>query len=137
MLHQDNHLTLLKIIVADDNKDNAESLAEVLQLWGHETHVCSDSRSALELYRKTKPDVMLLDIGFPLRTDGLQVARDAVLLNLSKQAVLVAITGHDDDETKEQALEVGFDHYFVKPVNLQKLEALLMTLAGKSTDDEF
>lgn len=115
----------LSIIIADDNRDNAESIATLLQLWGHTTHVCRDPLAALGHYMKIMPDVMLLDIGFPLRSDGLKVARQAKQLDSQKSAIIIAVTGHSDDETRDLAKDAGFDHYFVKPVDLERLKQLL------------
>lgn len=115
----------LSILIADDNVDHAHSLAHVLSLWGHDTFVCVDPSVALGYYEKFWPDVMLLDIGFPLRSDGLTVAREARKLTRSKISTIIAVTGFSDDETQSQAKEAGFDHYFVKPIDLDKLQSLL------------
>lgn len=115
----------LSIVVADDNSDAAHSMADVLTLWGHDAFVCLDPQIALGYYTKFWPDVMLLDIGFPLRIDGLNVAREVKKLAKTKDTVLIAVTGFNDDETKQLAHEAGFDHYLVKPIDLQRLEMLL------------
>ncbi|MFT3881617.1 MAG: response regulator [Gemmatales bacterium] len=118
----------LSILIADNNVDHAQSLADVVTLWGHDAFVCFDPSIALDYYEKFWPDVMLLDIGFPLRSDGLAVARKARGLTIEKVSTIIAITGHSDDETRTQAKEAGFDYYFVKPIDLTKLEVLLIKL---------
>ncbi len=115
----------LSIVIADDNRDHAESLADVITLWGHHAFVCLDPAVALGYYEKFWPDVMLLDIGFPLRSDGLAVARAARKLTRAKVSTIIAITGFDDEETQHQAMDAGFDHYLVKPIDLDRLQKLL------------
>ncbi|MFT3883611.1 MAG: hypothetical protein QM703_28680 [Gemmatales bacterium] len=67
----------LSILIADDSADHAESLANLVTIWGHDAFVCLDPNVALAYYEKFWPDIMLLDIGFSLRSDGLAVARKA------------------------------------------------------------
>ena len=57
----------LSVAIADDNRDNAESLATLVTLWGHDAYVYIESDSVMEFYAKFWPDVLLLDIGFPSR----------------------------------------------------------------------
>ncbi len=109
-------------------RDHAESLANLVTLWGHDAYVYLEPDTALEFYQKFWPDVMLLDIGFPLRSDGLALARKARQLTNAKVSTIIAITGFDDEETKSQAKEAGFDHFFVKPIDLDRLQALLGAL---------
>jgi DNA-binding response OmpR family regulator len=115
----------LSILIADDNRDQAESLADVVTLWGHDAYVCLDTQVAFGYYYKFWPDVMLLDIGFPLRSDGLGLASQIKKLSKTKETTVIAITGFDDDETRELAMQSGFDHYFIKPMNLETLKNLL------------
>jgi DNA-binding response OmpR family regulator len=118
----------LSVAIADDNRDHAESLASLVTLWGHDAYVYLEPDTVMEFYQKFWPDVMLLDIGFPLRSDGLAVARKARQLTQTKVSTIIAITGFDDEETKLQAKEAGFDHFFVKPIDLDRLQTLLSTL---------
>jgi len=120
--------TPLSVVIADDNRDHAESLAYVITLWGHDTYVCLEPDVALGYYTKFWPDVFLLDIGFPLRSDGLKVAREAKKLAKKKDSLIIAITGFSDEETQAQAKEAGFDHYLVKPIDLEKLHGLFREL---------
>src|SRR4051812_41759604 len=101
-------------VIADDNADHANSLAAVVEVWGHFTHVVQDARQALAVCGEYRPDVLLLDIGFPLRGDGMAVSRDIRRLRPKGDLVIAAITGFDDPVTREEAAAAGFDHYFVK-----------------------
>lgn len=120
-----NKTTPLSVVIADDCKDNATSLAELVTLWGHDANVCLQPELAVEYCLKFWPDVLLLDIGFPLRTDGLRVAREVRKLPRARNALIVAITGFGDEEVEIQAKEAGFDYYMLKPVDLSKLEYLI------------
>src|SRR5882724_11065643 len=103
----------LTITIADDNKDHAQSLASLVHLWGYDAHTFLDIDSALEFCEMHSPDVLMLDIGFPLRSIGLTAARNARRALQSAGTRLVAITGFDDDETRSLANEAGFEEYFV------------------------
>lgn len=111
----------LNIVVADDNKDAAESLAEVVTLWGHTAHTCLRPELTLECCRLNEPDVLLLDIRFPLRTDGLQIAHKAKRMC---DAMIIGMSGFVDDEIRVQAEHAGFNHVYTKPLNLKHLRGL-------------
>ena len=118
----------LRVAIADDNRDSAESLATLVTLWGHDAYVYLESESVLEFYVKFWPNVLLLDIGFPTRLEGLAVAKKVRQMNKTKVSTIIAITGYSDNQTKVLAKEAGFDHYFVKPIDLDKLKTLLEQL---------
>ncbi|MGK9067349.1 hybrid sensor histidine kinase/response regulator [Stutzerimonas chloritidismutans] len=112
------------VLVADDNRDIAETMAEVLRLEGHEVHLAHDGVQALERYRELKPDVVLLDIGMPgLRGD--EVAR--AIREQDAEVRLLAITGWGQPSDKERALSAGFDEHMTKPVDI----ALLIEAVGR------
>jgi CheY-like chemotaxis protein len=119
----------LKILVVDDNRDGAESLAALLQLSGHEVRLAYDGEKALAIAREFVPDVAFIDLGLPLM-DGFQVARLMRKERALKTAVLVALTGYGHDEDKRQCMEAGFDHHLVKPADLDALERLLQNVPG-------
>jgi signal transduction histidine kinase/ActR/RegA family two-component response regulator len=113
-----------RILIVDDNADSADSLSRLLRVLGHEVQTAHDGPAALELARTHPPGIVLLDIGLP-GMDGLEVARRMRHeLGLSR-AVLVALTGHGQEDDKRRSQEVGFDAHFVKPVDLDALHALL------------
>jgi PAS domain S-box-containing protein len=119
-----------RILVVDDNKDSAISLAMMLRIMGNETLTAHDGLEALDLAAVFKPHVVLLDIGMP-KLNGYDTARRIRGQTWGKGMVLVAVTGWGQDEDKRQALEAGFDHHLVKPVDPAALEELL---AGLSTE---
>ncbi|MFT3880719.1 MAG: response regulator [Gemmatales bacterium] len=118
----------LSVLIADGNKDHAESLALLVTAWGYDVYVCLEPEAALDFYCKFWPDVMLLDIGFPRRSDGLALVTEAKKLIRTKITTFIAITGHSDDQTRAMAKEAGFYLYLVKPVDLDQLQAILEVL---------
>lgn len=111
-----------RVLVADDNRDIAETMAEVLRLEGHEVHLAFDGVEAFERYQQLKPEVALLDIGMPgLRGD--EVAR--MIRSSDSRVRLVAITGWGQPSDKENALAAGFDVHMTKPVDIGQLIALV------------
>ncbi|MFT3881605.1 MAG: response regulator [Gemmatales bacterium] len=121
----------LSIVIADDNIDHAESLAMVLNLWGHKINVCLFQDKTIECCLKHCPDVILLDIGFPLRSDGLSLARQLREWPSLNDAAIIACTCFSDPETRGLALEAEFDHLMVKPMDLDELKQILAIIKPK------
>jgi signal transduction histidine kinase/CheY-like chemotaxis protein len=114
-----------KILVADDNRDAADSLALLLELQGHQVVRALDGESALESYRRLQPDICLLDIGMPGRS-GYEVARAIRQSPGGDRPVLIAITGWGQEHDRSQAIAAGFDHHMTKPVDPQRLTRLVV-----------
>ncbi len=114
----------LKILVADDNRDIAETLATVLRLEGHEVEAVLDGEAAMDIYERMGPDVVLLDIGMP-RMRGDEVARAIRKRENGTRVRLIAMTGWGQPSDKEMALEAGFDVHLTKPVDAQTLLQVL------------
>jgi len=121
------------VLVIEDNQDAAEGLATVLRLWGHEVWVAYDAAAALETAERTKPDVIISDLGLP-GMDGYDFARQLRQRPAFGRAVLIAISGYGRDDDRRRALEAGFDHHLVKPPDLDALAALLGHVAAKAVD---
>ncbi len=113
-----------RVVVADDNRDTADSLAIMLRLSGHEVHVAYDGEDAVDLVRRHRPDVALVDIGMP-RLDGYGVARRLRAEPWGDTLVLAALTGWGQASDRAAAAAAGFDHHFTKPVDPVAVEALL------------
>jgi len=118
-----------RILVVDDNRDAAESLALLLQLMGHETRAVYDGLEAVEAAKKFQPDVVLLDIGLP-KLDGYEAARRIRAQQRDKRLPLVALTGWGMGEDLRRSDEAGFDAHMVKPVEPDALMRLLAELAS-------
>jgi CheY-like chemotaxis protein len=113
-----------RILIADDNVDAADSLAELFRLDGHEVHVAYDGGQALELFSRADPDVALLDIGMP-GLSGIEVVRAIRSHNPRHRATLIAVTGWGQESDRRAALNSGFDHHLTKPVQPEQIEALI------------
>jgi CheY-like chemotaxis protein len=116
-----------RILVVDDNRDSADSLAMLLRLVGHDVRTAHDGRQALSVAGAYRPDVVLLDIGLP-GMDGFTVARHLRSQPELAGVVLVALTGYGSDEDRSRSQAAGFNHHMVKPVNLDALNELLTAL---------
>ena len=109
-----------RVLIADDNRDAADSLAMLLEMEGHEVTVVHDGREALAGIEKVLPDVALLDIGMP-EIDGYEVARRARLRPSGRGLMLIAVTGWGQDADRVRAIEAGFNMHFTKPVDPDRL----------------
>lgn len=114
-----------RILLVEDSLDSAETLAELLKMWGHDVRMAHAGKEALEAARDYRPDVVLLDIGLP-DMDGYAVARRLRDEGLGGE-LLVALTGYSADIAKERGGEV-FDRHITKPVMPDALAEIL----GKS-----
>ncbi|MTV36075.1 hybrid sensor histidine kinase/response regulator [Duganella radicis] len=117
----------LRVLVVDDNADAAQTLQLLLEAGGHQVSVAHNGLQALELAQATSPQLCLLDIGLP-DINGYDLARGLRSLPHTAQATLVAVTGYGRREDREQARAAGFDHYFVKPLDVEALMALIASL---------
>jgi signal transduction histidine kinase/CheY-like chemotaxis protein len=113
-----------RILIADDNRDAADSLGMLLELAGHDVKVTHSGAAALAAGESYRPDVLILDIGMP-DMNGYDVARAARQESWGKSAHLIALTGWGQAADKERAMAAGFDRHLVKPVDADVLGALL------------
>jgi len=113
-----------RILVADDNRDAAESLAMLLEMEGHEVRVAHHGRAALAVAQVFRPDMALLDIGMP-EMSGYDVAQALRSEPWAAGIKLIALTGWGQDSDRKRALEAGFDHHLIKPVDPETLTGLL------------
>jgi signal transduction histidine kinase/CheY-like chemotaxis protein len=116
-----------RILVVDDNRDSATSLAMLLKLAGNETHTAHDGLEAVEAAKRLRPDVVLLDIGLP-KLNGFEACRRIRAESWGQNMMLLALTGWGQDDDRRKAKEAGFDEHLVKPVDY----ALLMKLLEQS-----
>ncbi|MFO0907186.1 MAG: ATP-binding protein [Isosphaeraceae bacterium] len=111
----------LRILVVDDSRDAAESLARLLRRLHHDVVVAHDGPSALDLALATHPDLALLDIGLP-GMDGYELARRLRSEPAHDGIELVALTGYGGDADRRRSLEAGFDDHLVKPIEFDALQ---------------
>jgi signal transduction histidine kinase len=119
----------LKILVADDNRDAADSMTMILKLNGHEVSVAYSGEEALRIARETSPAVMILDIGMP-GLSGYEVAAAVRREPWGAQILLLAVTGWGQAGDKDRARAAGFDHHLTKPVDLDQVERLMLEFRG-------
>ncbi len=117
----------LRVLIADDNKDTAETLAMVLSLQGYDVRTAFDGEEALAVADAFRPHVALLDIGMP-KANGHIVARRIRERPWGERVVLVAQTGWGQEEDQRRTQEAGFDHHMVKPVPPSAVTELLQSL---------
>ncbi|HVG08628.1 MAG TPA: ATP-binding protein [Thermoanaerobaculia bacterium] len=113
-----------RILVVDDNRDSAESLALLLQVTGNEVRTAFDGLEAVEEAERFRPDVVLLDIGMP-KLNGYEAARRIRGEPWGKGMLLIAQTGWGQEEDRRRSQEAGFDAHLTKPVDHLKLIKLL------------
>jgi PAS domain S-box-containing protein len=110
-----------RVLVVDDNRDAADTLAGIVRLFGHEPYVAYDGPETLRLAREKHPDVILCDIGLP-RMDGYEVAKtlraDPALADIR----LVALSGYAQAEDRNRSRESGFDAHIAKPASAEDIE---------------
>jgi len=120
--HSDYANAHRRIVVVEDNSDIRETLRSVLGLWGHDVFAADDGISGLELIQREQPDIALVDVGLPA-LNGYEVAK-AVKAVLPK-IKLIAMTGYGQPADKLAAMDAGFDHHLLKPVEPELLRELL------------
>jgi signal transduction histidine kinase/ActR/RegA family two-component response regulator len=123
--------TRARVLLVEDDLDVAEGMTMLLQLLGHEVRAVHDGIAALDEAGRTLPDVVLIDIGLP-KLNGYEVAGRMRLVPGMHRAVLVALTGYGTTEDIERAFVAGFQHHLTKPVDLERVEALLLKIGTSS-----
>ncbi len=116
-----------RILVVDDNRDSASTLAILLRLMGNVTQTANDGLEAVEVASEFRPDVVLLDLGLP-KLDGYEACRRIRQQPGGSDMVIVAVTGWDQDEDRVRTSEAGFDHHLVKPVDQATLAEILASV---------
>jgi DNA-binding response OmpR family regulator len=114
----------VRVLVVEDNVDAAETLADLLRIWGYEVEVVHDGQAAVEAAPRFRPRAVLLDIGLP-RMNGYEVARWLRRRPDLDGVQLIAVTGYGQESDRARGREAGFDHHLVKPVDLEVLRRLL------------
>jgi CheY-like chemotaxis protein len=104
-----------RVLVVDDNHDSADTMAELVRIWGYDVRTAHDGPAALDCARGFRPHVVLLDVGLP-GMDGYELARRLRAEGLAGD-LLVSVTGYGQDEDRRKAQEAGFDHHLTKPVD--------------------
>ena len=123
----------LRILVADDNADGADTLSLVLREKGHEVHVAYGGEDAVRMGTSIVPDLVFLDLGMP-HIDGYEAARALRALPALAEARLVALTGWGAQEDRARTRAAGFDAHLLKPAMPEALDAVLASAIERSRD---
>ena len=116
-----------RVLIVDDNLPSAEMLSEILALEGHTVQMAHTGADALRIAPGFAPDVAVLDIGLPDQ-DGFELARRLKADPALTKVRLIAVSGYGQAQYPRRSKEAGFEHYLVKPVDLDKLLALIRAL---------
>jgi CheY-like chemotaxis protein len=120
-----------RVLLVDDNRDAAESLAEALDDLGYATQVVHDSASALVAASDFRPDIALLDIGLPVM-DGYELAGRLRTQLAPAVPRIIAITGYGSETDRVRSQAAGFAAHLVKPIDLDHLHSVLTELTAVS-----
>ncbi len=125
----------LRVMMVDDNVDAAESLALLLEAQGHEVRIEHDPHIALECALEYEAEVFILDIGLP-GMNGCDLARALKLHPRFAQAVFIALTGYGQAQDKILSKSAGFDHHFVKPIDVVELDKILAKIPSRRSHSQ-
>ena len=117
----------LRVLVVDDDSDQAMSLSMLLQNCGYDSHICLDAQNCMATVESVKPDVVLLDLGMPGKT-GYEIADEIKRREDLRHIRLLALTGHGLLLDRLQTQMRGFDQHLLKPVELDELQIILKSI---------
>lgn len=114
-----------RVLIIEDQVDAARILQQLIQLLGYEVDYALNGDVGLQRIREQHPDVVISDLGLPGDCDGYLVARTVRAEGILNDVTLIALSGYGQEEDRRKALESGFDHFCVKPVDFETLKSLL------------
>jgi CheY-like chemotaxis protein/two-component sensor histidine kinase len=130
--HQGGRQSSYRVLVVDDNRDAAQSMAALLRMLGQQVHVAYDGLQAIALGRETQPDLVIMDIGMPVMS-GLEACKRMRGEPWGHQAHIVALSGWGQEHDRQRGVSAGFDDHLIKPIELATLRALLSSLGQRAT----
>jgi DNA-binding response OmpR family regulator len=119
-----------RILLIEDDPDNAEASRMLFQTWGYAVTVASDAESGLACAASELPDAVVLDLGLPTFEAGCALVEGIRRLPQADTILVVALTGHGSDLDRRRAIGAGCDFFFVKPANLDSLRDALATITS-------
>tara|TARA_B100000945_G_scaffold26195_1_gene18278 strand:+ start:239 stop:601 length:363 start_codon:yes stop_codon:yes gene_type:complete len=111
---------MTKILIVEDNEMNRDMLSRRLARKGYEVSIAVDGQEGLDMMEADKPDLVLMDMGLPVK-DGWTATAEAKSNPLLKDIPIIALTAHALEQDRIKALEAGADEFDTKPVNLARL----------------
>lgn len=118
----------IKIVIADDNRDSADALGVLLEMWGYRTTIAYDGAEAVEATRRVLPDVVILDINMPRMTGNQAAAALRADPPGDQPLILVALTAETSGPERMLQVEAGFDAHVGKPIDLDHLQRTVSRL---------
>jgi DNA-binding response OmpR family regulator len=126
---------ILSVLIVEDNSDTAESLARFLRIGcGYGVTTAADGLSGVRTALDIHPDVVVCDLGLP-KQNGLLVAEELVE-RLPRRPLMIAVTGYENQVTREHAANSGFDHFLAKPTDPFEIEALIEAYVSRNADND-
>jgi signal transduction histidine kinase/CheY-like chemotaxis protein len=122
-----------RVLIVDDLKDSADSLAILLRMMGHETHTAYDGEEGVAAAERLKPDAVLLDLGMP-KLNGYEACEKIRARPWGRKTLLIAVTGWGQEDDRRRTERAGFDRHLVKPVDPDEVEKILEQEAGSRID---
>jgi CheY-like chemotaxis protein len=120
-----------RILVVDDMRDSASTMATLLRALGNEAWTAHDGIEAVEAAERLRPEVVLMDVGMP-RLNGHEATRRIREQPWGQGMILIALTGWGAENDKIRSREAGSDGHLVKPIIMEDLEKLLVSVCGAS-----
>jgi two-component system, sensor histidine kinase len=128
-------MSALSVLLVEDQPDIAESLRMVLTLCGgYDISVAADGQLGIDMALANPPDAVICDIGLP-KKNGFEVATE-LSRRLPRKPLLIAISGYSWENSAKRALDAGFNHYFAKPADPDRLHVLLQSHRLKKANSE-
>lgn len=120
----------LKILLVEDHPDSAETLAQLLGLYGHHADITSDGMSAVIKWEQERHPLAFIDINLSSKIDGWMVAKAIrVLEGEMTQTILIALSAYDSSDDVRKSMQQGFDRHLAKPYDPKKLRTLIDSIA--------
>ena len=119
----------IRILIVDDDADLTEGLRWYLEAEGYQVITAPDGEAALEVFRKERPDLVILDVMMP-KMDGIKVCE---IISSESEAMIMMLSARDSEIDKVRALKIGADDYVTKPFNVSELVARIQALLRRMT----
>lgn len=119
----------MTVLVVDDQRDAADTVATLLSLMGYETRTAYSGRQALQLFSEVQPRVVLMDLGMP-EMSGFEAAARIRLMPQGTATTIVALTAWGDDMNRRLSHEASIDYHIVKPAAAETLQEVLSRVPG-------
>ncbi len=125
-----SEVQVLRVLVADDDESVGKTFGWMIEVLGYEARVAREGTSALSIAQSFLPDVVMLDINLP-GMNGYEVCELMRADPLLNKCTIIAQTGWSQPEHLERSKKAGFDHHWVKPIPMERLEKLLISLSSQ------